>query len=276
MNNKEKDYEKIPLVLDTPVPFYEVGVSCGLPKQVGVIPPKMSLMPCQLASPTVFMTFAQGDSMEGVHIHDGDMLFMDNAQRYYNHDVVLARVDGEELLKTYYVDDQDRHWLLPSNSDYEAILLTEDTDVQFCGRLVWHVDCPRETTRNLHEAIERYLSKHMAPVETSCVPTYEEVVAALQSIAPMVTAGRRWLGACRVLMDCGFISKGRYDKFCELVRSILPAHEYLPKAAELQRMATLCFSKSFDKWTDATAPLHGKHFEAYYRIGEAVLEKLTK
>jgi SOS-response transcriptional repressor LexA len=97
MNNKEKDYEKIPLVLDTPVPFYEVGVSCGLPKQVGVIPPEMALMPCQLASPTVFMTYAKGDSMEGVHIHNRDMLFMDNASRYYNHDVVLARVDGEEF-----------------------------------------------------------------------------------------------------------------------------------------------------------------------------------
>ena len=65
--------------------------------------------------------------MEGVHIHNGDMLFMDNASRYYNHDVVLASVDGEELLKTYYVDEEDRHWLLPSNSDYDAILLTEDT-----------------------------------------------------------------------------------------------------------------------------------------------------
>ena len=79
------------------VPLYEVGVSCGLPKQVGVILPEMALMPCQLASPTVFMTYAKGDSMEGVHIHNGDMLFMDNASRYYNHDVVLARVDGEEF-----------------------------------------------------------------------------------------------------------------------------------------------------------------------------------
>ena len=274
MNNKEKEYEKIPLVLDTPVPFYDLGVSCGLPKELGVIPPEMALMPCQLASPTVFMIFAKGDSMEGVHIHSGDMLFMDNAQRYYNHDVVLARIDGEELLKTYYVDDQDRHWLLPSNSDYEAILLTEDTDVQFCGRMIWHVDCPRETTRNIREAIERYMSKHMAPVETSQTPTYEEVVNALQSIAPMVTAGRRWLGACRVLMDCKFINEGRYDKFCELVRSILPMHDHLPKTSELQRMAIMCFSKPFCKWKDETAPVHGSHFKAYYEVGEAMLEKL--
>lgn len=274
MNNKEKDYEKILLVLDTPVPFYEVGVSCGLPKQVGVIPPEMALMPCQLASPTVFMTYAKGDSMEGVHIHNGDMLFMDNASRYYNHDVVLARVDGEELLKTYYVDEEDRHWLLPSNSDYDAILLTEDTDVQFCGRMIWHVDSPRETTRNLREAIERYLSKHSMDTETSHVPSYEQVVEALICIAPMVTAGRRWLGACRVLMDCKFINEGRYDKFCELVGSILPKHDHLPKTSELQRMAIMCFSKPFCKWKDETAPVHRSHFIAYHEVGEAMLEKL--
>lgn len=272
MNKNE--YEKIPVVFDTPVPFYDLGVSCGLPNELGEIPPEIIMMPCQLARPSVFMSWAKGDSMEGVNIHSGDMLIMDNVQKYYNHDVVLARIDGEELLKTYYVDEEGRHWLLPSNDKYDAILLTEDTNVQFCGRLIWHIDAPRETTRNIREAITRYLNKHRTPVEASRVPTYEEVVEALNSIAPMVKAGRRWLGACRVLMDCGFIHKGCYDKFCELVDSVLPTHAHLPKAAELQRMATLCFSKPFRKWKDETAPVHGGHFEAYYEIGEAMLEKL--
>jgi hypothetical protein len=108
------------------------------------------------------------------------------------------------------------------------------------------------------------------------MPTYEEVVEALISIAPMVTVGRRWLGACRVLMDCGFIHKGGYDNFCVLVKSVVPTHAHLPKAVELQRMATLCFSKPFRKWTDETAPVHNNHYKAYYEIGEAMLEKLPK
>jgi hypothetical protein len=29
--------------------------------------------------------------------------------------VVMASIDGEELLKVYYVDDTGRHWLLPAN-----------------------------------------------------------------------------------------------------------------------------------------------------------------
>ncbi len=272
----KKEFEKIPLEFDTPVPFYDLGVSCGLPTEHGDIPPEIMMMPCQLARPSVFMALAEGDSMEGVNIHSGDMLIMDNAQKYYNHDVVMAKIDGEELLKTYYVDEEGRHWLLPSNEKYDAILLTEETNVQFCGRLVWHIDLPRETTRNIRAAIDRYLNKHNASVESPRVPTYEEAVEALISVAPMVKAGRRWLGACRVLMDCGFIQKGCYDKFCELVKSILPTHAHLPSTAELQRMATLCFSKPFAKWTDATAPVHGRNFSAYYEVGEAMLDKLPK
>ena len=273
MNKKE--FEKISVEFNTPVPYYDFGISCGLPNELGDIPPEMVMMPCQLAKRlSVFMSRAEGDSMEGVGIHSGDILMLDNTQQYYSHDIVLAKIDGEELLKTYYIDEEGRHWLVPANDNYDAILLTEDSNVQFGGRLVWHIDAPRDTTRNIRQSIARYLSKNMAPVETSRVPTYEEVVDALISIAPLVTAGRRWLGACRVLMDCEFINKGRYDKFCELVKSILPRHAHLPKATELQRMAIDCFSKPFGKWSEETAPVRGKHFIAYYEVGEALLEKL--
>ena len=32
------------LVCDTPVPFYEMGISCGLPSEIGDIPPEMMLV----------------------------------------------------------------------------------------------------------------------------------------------------------------------------------------------------------------------------------------
>ena len=41
-------------------------------------------------------------------------------------------------------------------------------------------------------------------------------------------------------------------------------------------MAAGCFSKPFDTWTDATAPVHGEVYLKYYRAGEAMLEKLPK
>lgn len=267
------------MVCDTLVPLYDIGVSCGLPNENGDIPPEMILAPSELTQGrSVFFVHAEGDSMEGVGIYDGDWLMMESTTHFNLRDIVLARIDGEDVLKSYMIDEEGRHWLVPSNDKYDAIQLTEETDVKFFGRMVWKMTRHCETTRNLLQSIKRALKKREQTM-TEAQPkelTYDEVVEALISIAPQVKAGRRWLGACRVLMDRGFIHKNRYDKFCELVRSILPHHPRLPKEAELQRMAVMGFAKPFEDWNDETAPVHGKHYLAYYEIGEALLEALPK
>lgn len=265
------------MVCDTLVPFYDIGVSCGLPNENGDIPPEMILAPSELTKGrTVFFVHAEGDSMEGVGIYDGDYLMMESTRHFNLRDIVLARIDGEDVLKSYMMDEEGRHWLVPSNDKYDAIELTEDMDVMFYGRMVWKLTRHCETTRNLHMAIQRTLKKREQTMAESQPKelSYDEVVEALIFIAPLVKAGRRWLGACRVLMDRGFIRKDRYDKFCELIRSILPHHPHLPKEAELQRMAVMGFAKPFKEWKDETAPVHKKHFVAYYEVGEALLEKL--
>lgn len=265
------------MVCDTPVPYYDMGVSCGLPNDFGDIPPEMIMAPHELVGgKQVFIVHAEGDSMEGVGIYDGDMVMMESVHRLNNRDIVYVTINGEQVMKTYYLDDKGRHWLLPANEKYDAILLTEDMDVRFSGRLLWHMKQPRDTTQNIRQSIERFLEKQRETevATTPRIPTYDEVVEALLFVASLVTAGRHWLGACRVLMDCGFIYKNRYDKFCELVCSVLPAHTHLPKAAELQRMAVLCFSKPFVEWKDETAPVHGKHYVAYHEVGEVMLQKL--
>ena len=108
------------------------------------------------------------------------------------------------------------------------------------------------------------------------MPTQQVVEAALIHAGKSIENMRCWLGACRVLMDCGFIKEGDYATFCDLVKYVLPNHEHLPKKYEVGRMAAGCFSKPFDTWTDATAPVHGEVYLKYYRAGEAMLEKLPK
>ena len=276
--SRHKDINELfgSMVCDTLIPVYDIGISCGLPKENGDIPPEMILAPSELTKGiSVFLVQADGDSMEGVGIYDGDWLMMESTTHLNIRDIVLARVNGADVIKSYVIDEEGRHWLVPSNDKYEAIQLTEDMDVRFFGRLLWR-QAHSETTSNLHKSIQRTLNKRKQAMEDLKPKelTYDEVVEALICIAPLVKAGRRWLGACRVLMDRGFISKNRYDKFCELVRSIVPHHLHLPKEAELQRMAVMGFAKPFKEWIDETAPVHGKHFEAYYEIGEALLEKL--
>ena len=74
------------------------------------------------------------------------------------------KIDGKDVLKSYYMDEYGRHWLVPANEKYDAILLTEDMDVKFVGRMVWNMQRDvRETTRNIRQAIERYLNKKGDP-----------------------------------------------------------------------------------------------------------------
>ena len=99
---------------------------------------------------------------------------------------------------------------------------------------------------------------------------------ALLAIASQMKKGRHWLGPCRVLMDCGYIPRSRYDLFCDLVFSVLPDHEHLPHEDELRRMAVDCFSKPFKTWSDERAPVHGHHYLGYYDAGVAMLQQLPE
>ena len=94
------------LPCDTPVPFYEMGISCGLPNEMGDVPPEMMMVPGLLTmGRTVSFVVAQGDSMIGVNIHDGDMLMVERTSHFNNHDIVAAKVNGQDVLKSYYMDE---------------------------------------------------------------------------------------------------------------------------------------------------------------------------
>lgn len=258
------------------VPFYDVAISCGLPNEVGDIPAEMIRVPGDCYDGLENYTIrAKGDSMIGVNIHDGDLLMMKKIDQVHNYDIVLATVDGESLLKTYYQDDKGRHWLVPANDNYKPILLTEDMDLYFGGKVVYNMSQPRDSRSNIFRRIEQYDQEQLAPKpKATRVPTQEEVEEAIKWVEPYVEGARHWLGPCRVLMDCGFIPKDNYETFCHLVNYVLPNLKTKPTKGELSRMATFCFSKPFGTWTDKGAPVHGEHYLKYHRAGEAMLKKL--
>lgn len=263
------------MVCDTPVPYYPTAVSCGLPNEFGDVHAEEIMLPGLLIGGLkVFAVDAEGDSMEGVGIFDGDVLLIEKTTHYNVYDIVLALVDGQQLLKTYYVDDQGHHWLVAANKKYKPILLTEDMDVRFLGRVKCNLRTPRDSMSNVRNSVSEFLKKDSSDKKMPRIPTREEAVEALMAVAPLIRKGRHWLGPCRVLMDCGFIPKNRYDLFCDLVNYILPNHKHLPSESELRRMAVDCFSKPFKIWTDEKAPVHGKNYQGYYEAGEAMLRKL--
>ena len=77
------------MLRETPVPYYDMGVSCGLPSEMGDIPPEMMMVPALLTMGlNVSFGRAQGDSMIGVGIHDGDMLLIESTSHFNNQDIV--------------------------------------------------------------------------------------------------------------------------------------------------------------------------------------------
>ena len=73
----------------------------------------------------------------------------------------------------------------------------------------------------------------------------------------------------------GMADKGDYDGFCTLVRETVPDHAKLPTAVELERMDVLSFSKPVALWDPTNAPVKGKRFLKYKKVGEAVMDMIA-
>lgn len=67
-----------------------------------------------------FMLNVSGESMVGVGILDGDILIVKKQSTAYNRDIVVAMIDEEATVKTFY-KEKDRIRLQPENPDFEPI-----------------------------------------------------------------------------------------------------------------------------------------------------------
>ena len=143
------------MVFNTPVPFYDVSVSCGNPMDTGDMPPVFMMMPDELVGVNdTFCTRAKGESMIGVGIMPGDLLVIEKVAEYYSNDFVLAYIDGEKLLKTYYVDENGDQWLVAANPKFPAIKLDGSKKVYFGGKLKHHLrQAPHQSMQSIVESI---------------------------------------------------------------------------------------------------------------------------
>ena len=241
------------MVCDTPVPYYEVGVSCGLPGEMGELPPEMVLLPSMLTrGRQVFIVNAEGDSMTGVGIYSGDALLIESTQRVHCGEVVMVSIDGAEVLKVYYVDDTGRHWLLPANDKYHPRELTADMNVRFCGRMVCNLSAPHVSVSHCGEVIRQFKARqkqHQPDMN-------ERLTEAVIQCSHLFWAASAWAVVYCVMRD-----KYCYDK---------PVAEFERMAQALKLPATFRFvcgegtvqrtisnheymRKSIDKWEEQGA-----------------------
>ena len=79
-----------------------------------------------------FFVRAQGESMIGSGIHDGDLLVVDRSMQVSDGKVVIVSVNGELTVKRLS-RKKGKSWLLPDNPDYPPILMNEEDEHYFWG-----------------------------------------------------------------------------------------------------------------------------------------------
>jgi DNA polymerase V len=80
-----------------------------------------------------YSVIAVGDSMEGSHIFAGDMLVIDAGMEARDGLIIVAWLNGELTVKRLAHDDSGVMMLVPENSKYAPIVVSEHDDVRILG-----------------------------------------------------------------------------------------------------------------------------------------------
>ena len=262
-----------PMLCDTPVAVYETEVPCGTPvMSFDEYPSDWKMFPRALMSLQAgFMVPVRGESMVGAGINTGDLVAVTCGVSVNDGDIVLASIDGEYTVKTYFEGDDGQRWLLPHNEAFEPILLTGQYSEYVVGRVT---DIVKTAPHVSSRMCRRILNAAVQRASETQAPSAERVMTALLEVAPMVTTRRQWYAVYRALADRLVVKVEDYDGFIALVREAVPEHKNLPTVRELQRMAVGSFTKAVDLWSEDNAPVQGKRFKDYVTIAERTSELL--
>ena len=117
------------------LPFFEAKVSAGFPSPAEDYTDKsIDLNKELIKNPySTFLARVKGFSMKDAGIEPDDILVIDKSLEPENKKIAVCFIDGEFVLKRIKTD-KDCVWLMPENSDFKPIKITEEND--FC---VWGI-----------------------------------------------------------------------------------------------------------------------------------------
>lgn len=126
------------------IPLSEEGVAAGFPSPAeGYIEKDLDLNEHLIHHPAAtFFVRADGDSMTGAGIFSGDLLLVDRSLNPVNGSVVIAVIDGDFTVKRLSLSN-GKICLLPENSRFEPITITEEQDFQVWGVVAYSIHSHR-------------------------------------------------------------------------------------------------------------------------------------
>lgn len=241
-------------------PQAEDGVHCGAPTPMhsGAA---AALDNLRLMEGAVVTLEAQGDSMTGVGIEDGDRLELMLRRTADTGDIVVANLDGELTVKTLVESEDGTLWLVPQNPDYDIICMSDYNNAFIVGCIVGiHKRVRRSNVaadvRRVNEFFRRRGGK----------PNSRAVARALKTVVDDITSKRMWFGIYRVLADRGVVADGDFSGFVELIESIMGKEAPELDTKELSRLNVLTFSKPLPLWDVRKAPMQAARAAAYLQL----------
>lgn len=126
------------------IPLSEESVAAGFPSPAeGYIEKTLDLNEHLIHHPAAtFFVRADGESMTGAGIFPGDLLVVDRSLNPVNGSVVIAVVDGDFTVKRLSLSN-GKIRLLPENSNFEPITITEQHDFQVWGVVAFSIHSHR-------------------------------------------------------------------------------------------------------------------------------------
>ena len=112
----------------------EEGISAGFPSPADDFKETRIRLDRELVKnkEATFYARVSGDSMIGAGLDDGDLLVIDRSKNPENGKIAICLVDGEFTVKRIK-KEKNRLYLMPENSNFSPIKITEEMDFQVWG-----------------------------------------------------------------------------------------------------------------------------------------------
>ena len=136
INNKRRELQSLTIAdisSAQPIPLYN-SVAAGFPSPAeDHMESSLDLNQHLIKHPSAtFYVYARGDSMVSAGISNGDMLIVDRSLEATNNSIVVAIINGEFTVKRISKVNKDLY-LMPHNSSYNPIKITEEMDFEIWG-----------------------------------------------------------------------------------------------------------------------------------------------
>lgn len=122
------------------LPFFSHQIKAGFPSPAeDHIEQKLDLNQLLITHPAAtFFVRVEGDSMKNGGISSGDILIVDRAISPQNGQIIVAVLNGEFTVKKLKKEGK-RLFLLPENTEFPLIEVTEEADFQVWGVVTYTI-----------------------------------------------------------------------------------------------------------------------------------------